>query len=273
MTILLYEHPRSYFAQKVKVALREKGIPFRAEIPDNYQGAKRAGPYVAANPRAQIPVLIDGETQIFDSTVILEYIEDSWPSPPLLPKAPAARAFARITEEMCDTHYEPVNWAYLEISFFKRATGELADILLIEARRQTRLIQEWLAGRLADAAWFGGERFGWADIAAVLLVERSTSFGLGPDPASKLGSWHAKAREWPSVAATLREAETMAGGGSLSPDRFMTGERLREYRDHRLEWIIKSGGIDIVQKGLRDRTIRFTWPDPTQPSDGGVAGA
>ncbi len=75
------------------------------------------------------------------------------------------------------------------------------------------------------------------------------------------------------MAATFNEAEDAAGGGSLSPDRFATGERLREYRDHRLEWIIKSGGIDIVQKGLRDRSIRFPWPDPTQPSDGGSLGA
>lgn len=262
--MLLYEHPRSYFAQKVKVALREKGIPFRAEIPENYQGVQRSAPLEAVTPLAQVPVLIDGKAQISDSTVILEYIEDSWPTPPLLPRAPAARAFARQTEDMCDTRYEPINWAYLEISFFKRATGELADTMLAEARRQTRLLQDWLTGRLGEAEWFGGDRFGWADIAAVLLVERSTSFGLGPDPDSALGRWHQTARVRPSVAATLREADDPATGGSLSPDRFTNGERLREYRDHRLEWMVKSGGIDIVQKGLRERTIRFPWPDPRE---------
>ena len=263
--MLLYEHPRSYFAQKVKIALREKAIPFRADVPEDYQGVRRSGPFMIANPRAQVPVLVDGETRIFDSTVILEYIEESWPTPPLLPSKPAARAFARLTEDICDTHYEPVNWAYLEISFFKRATGELADTLLAEARRQTRMIQDWLAERLGKADWFGGERFGWADIAVVPLVERSASFGLGPDLDSAVGRWHARARVRPSVAATFEEANDPASGGSVSPDRFINGERLREYRDHRLEWMVKSGGIEVVQKGLRDRNIRFPWPDPTQP--------
>jgi RNA polymerase-associated protein len=43
---------------------------------------------------------------------------------------------------------------------------------------------------------------------------------------------------------------------------YASGERQREYRDHRLEWMVKSGGIDIVLAGLRDNTIRFSWPDP-----------
>ncbi len=71
-------------------------------------------------------MLIDGPHRIFDSTVIMEYIEERWPDPPLLPRDPAARAFARITEDVCDTHYEAVNWGFGEIHWFKRATGELA---------------------------------------------------------------------------------------------------------------------------------------------------
>jgi RNA polymerase-associated protein len=44
--------------------------------------------------------LIDGTVRIFESTVIMEFIEERWPDPPLLPKDPAARAFARITEDV-----------------------------------------------------------------------------------------------------------------------------------------------------------------------------
>jgi len=43
---------------------------------------------------------------------------------------------------------------------------------------------------------------------------------------------------------------------------FMSGEKVREYRDHRLEWMIKSGGIEVVLAGLRDANIRFPWPNP-----------
>lgn len=41
---------------------------------------------------------------------------------------------------------------------------------------------------------------------------------------------------------------------------YVTGERRREYRDYRLEWMIKSGGLEIVQAGLQARNIRFPWP-------------
>ncbi|MET7246677.1 hypothetical protein ABZT49_25320 [Methylobacterium sp. EM32] len=43
-------------------------------------------------------------------------------------------------------------------------------------------------------------------------------------------------------------------------DLYTTGGRRREYRDHRLEWMVKSGGVEVVLAGLRDRTIRFPWP-------------
>jgi glutathione S-transferase len=92
--LLLYEHPLSSYAQKVKITLREKGIAFKAELPEDFGTGRADGPFAAINPRAEVPVLIDGPTQIFDSTVIMEYIEERWPEPPLLPREPPARAFA-----------------------------------------------------------------------------------------------------------------------------------------------------------------------------------
>ena len=50
---------------------------------------------------------------------------------------------------------------------------------------------------------------------------------------------------------------------AAAADLYTTGGRRREYRDHRLEWMVKSGGIDIVLAGLRDRNIRFPWPPGT----------
>ncbi len=47
----------------------------------------------------EVPALIDGAARIFDSTIILEYLEDKWPTPPLLPRDPASRAEARMIED------------------------------------------------------------------------------------------------------------------------------------------------------------------------------
>src|SRR4051794_22752633 len=126
--VVLYEHPVSPFAQKVKIALAEKGVAFESRMPDLFTGGDAE--FAAANPRQEVPALIDGDVAVFDSTVILEYIEDRWPAPPLLPASPAERARVRMLEELCDTQYEAVNWGSFEIRFFKRASGDLADRLL-----------------------------------------------------------------------------------------------------------------------------------------------
>lgn len=113
--MILLEHLLSSYVQKVKIALREKRVPFTTEIPNELGSGRAGGAFKAANPRIEVPLLIDGSMQIFESTVILEYIEERWPDPPLLPRDPAARAFARITEDVCDTDYEAVNWGFGEI--------------------------------------------------------------------------------------------------------------------------------------------------------------
>ena len=260
--MLLLEHPLSSYAQKVKIALREKDIPFTVETPPDLGSGRSGGAFKAANPRIEIPVLIDGPHQIFDSTVIMEYIEERWPDPPLMPRDPAARAFARITEDVCDTHYEAVNWGFGEILWFRRAEGELAVKMKVEAARQTMVLQAWLTERLGASPWFGGQTFGWADAAAAPMVNRSVHYGMGPVAGSPLADWHARLRERPSVAATFTEFDAASARMSEAAGAYASGERQREYRDHRLEWMVKSGGIEVVLAGLRNNTIRFPWPDP-----------
>jgi RNA polymerase-associated protein len=175
--MLLYEHPLSSYAQKVKIALREKGVPFTSELPESFGTGSAEGPFAATNPRTEVPVLRDGDATVWESTVILEYVEERWPEPPLLPAEPAARAFARITEEVCDTQYEAVNWGFGEVLWFRRASGDLAAHLRAQAAAQTAVLQAWLSDRLGSADWFGGARFGWADAAAAPMVNRSVHYG------------------------------------------------------------------------------------------------
>jgi len=135
--LTLYEHPLSPYAQKNKMALREKEIDFACVTPDAI-GTGGAAAFLEINPRAEVPALVteDGMA-IFDSTIIFDYIEERWPSPPLQPQDPAARARARMIEDVMDTQYEAVNWGLGEIHFFKRAEGKLAETLTENARRQT----------------------------------------------------------------------------------------------------------------------------------------
>jgi glutathione S-transferase len=256
----LYEHPLSSYAQKVKIALREKGLDFTVETPVGLGLGTAGGRFAEASPRNEVPTLIDGEARIFDSTIILEYLEDKHPSPALLPRDPAARAEARMIEDVCDTLYEAVNWGLSEIRWFKRAEGEQAEKMKATAARQTAELQQWLAGKLGDRPWFNGDSFGWADLAVAPYLNRSFHYGLGTPVGSTLARWRDRLRERPSVAATFKEFEAAAEGMSGAAERIASGQIRREYRDHRLEWMMKSGGIQIVLDGLAKNNIRFTWP-------------
>ncbi len=178
-----------------------------------------------------MPALIDGDAQIFDSTIILEYLEDKYPSPPLLPRDPVARANARMIEDVCDTLYEAVNWGLSEIRWYKRAEGELADKMKETAARQTAELQTWLTEKLGTAQWFNGESFGWADLSVAPYLNRSFHYGLCTPEGSPLAKWRHRIRERPSVATTFREFEAACERMVDAAARVASGTIRREYRD------------------------------------------
>lgn len=256
--VRLYEHPLSPYAQKVKIALREKAVAFDLAVPGGMGSGGAGGDFTAANPRAEVPTLIDDATAVFDSTIILEYIEDRWPTPALMPTGAAERARVRMIEEVMDTHFEAINWGLGEINWFRRAEGKLAQTLTAAAARQTRGLFAWLERQLGDRLWFNGETFGWGDLAVVPHVGTSVGVGNRPEAGSRLAAWLERVLERPSVAETIKEARAFNIADSNVAELVAKGLFKREYRDHRLEWMIKSGGLEVVIKGLEAGNIRFT---------------
>ena len=249
----LYEHPLSPYAQKVKIALYEKGVKFDLQMPNLLGGDEE---FARVSPRREVPALVDDGNTIFDSTIILEYIEDRWPTPPLLPAEPAARARVRMIEEVCDTYYEAINWAAFEIQIFKRASGALADELLKRGATQRAGVNAWLERQLGDQPWFNGKQFGWGDLSAVPVVAASAVVG---DPVKgRLAAWLARASERPSVKTTLDAAAAVMPSFDQVGQLVSSGMFKREYRDHRLEWMIRSGGAQIVLDGIQKNNIRFS---------------
>lgn len=255
--IKLFEHPLSPYAQKVKLALLEKGIPFEVAMPDLLSGGDAA--FREANPRLEVPVLVDGDVTVYDSTIILEYVEDKWPTPPMLPAAPAARARSRTLEEICDTQYEAVNWGLFEIRVFGRAEGARADAMVARAGAQIAGLNAHLDRALGDAPYFDGASFGWADLSIVPHVNAAAAVnGFPPRAGSALARWLDRVRERPSVQRVAAEVLASMGGFEMLPQLVAAGMFVREYRDHRLEWMLRSGGVDIVLEGMRRKTIRFS---------------
>jgi glutathione S-transferase len=254
--VVLYEHPLSPYAQKVKIALAEKGVGFECRLPDFMSGQDPE--FAAANPRLEVPALVDGDTRVFDSTIILEYLEDRWPKPPLLPASPAERARVRMLEELCDTYYEAITWAAMEIRVFRRATGELAERLLARGAEQATGVNRYLERQLGERPWFNGAAFGWGDVAVVPFVHGAATVGTPPPAGSRLAAWLDRVRERPSAAAAFQAAADSMQGFEMIPQLVESGVFKREYRDHRLEWMIRSGGADIVLDGMRRGNIRFS---------------
>lgn len=84
---------------------------------------------------------------------------------------------------------------------------------------------------------------------------------MGPPSGRALAGWHRRLLERASVAVTFAEYAAAAARMPARVEAFRSGAKVREYRDRRLEWMIKSGGIEVVLAGLRDGNIRFSWPN------------
>ncbi len=265
--ILIYDHPLSPYGQKVKIALLEKGIEFESRLPDGLGSGVSANDLRRASPRGEVPAFVDGEDiRIFDSSVILEYIEDRWPQPALLPPAPLARAKVRMLEDTMDTHFEAITWGLSEVRYFGRAQGALAQALEDAAAEQLEGWFNWLSDQLGHQTWFNGDSFGWGDLCVVPFVNGAA--GFGHKPSGRLGEWLDQVNARTSVTACREAAEAVAFDGPTTDleqlkQALDAGLFKREYRDHRLEWMIKSGGLSVVDAGIAKANIRFTDVFPT----------
>jgi len=106
----IYSGPLSMFGAKVEIAAREKSLEFDlVMVPFDFERgyAPKHPEVLRINPKHQVPVLVDGNVEIFDSTQIFEYLEDRWPEPPLWPRSIAARAEARSLELCSDEVFFP----------------------------------------------------------------------------------------------------------------------------------------------------------------------
>lgn len=97
--------PVSPFVRKVLAACEIKGVPYRLDPIVPFFGDEQ---FSRLNPLRRVPVFIDDEISVSDSTVVCEYLEERHPSPALLPASPADRARARWIEEFADTRLADV---------------------------------------------------------------------------------------------------------------------------------------------------------------------
>ena len=206
--ITLIDIPVSPYAQKVKLALLEKGLAFETMRVDLTLPSPELQ---ALNPRCEVPTLRDGEVVVCDSSVILAYLEDAYPEPALLPPTASERARVRELEKLCDVAYEPVVWGVAELTWFQRASGDLKESLLERAAKQVRSLNARLEAQLQTREWLNGASFGFGDIVAYPAVNAAASQGNAPATGSRLDGWLRTMRKRPSAQSLKQISQQLVG--------------------------------------------------------------
>jgi len=192
----LYSGPLSMFGAKAEIAAHEKGLDFELvmvpfEMKTLYQ--PKHPEVVRINPKRQVPVLVDGDLEIFDSTQIFEYFETLQPSPPLWPADAKARARARLLEHKSDEVYFP---HIIRLMGLQATPDEPAAV---EARAAAVAYYDGMERLLDDRDYLAGS-YSYADIAfymAQLFGARMTAPLTAAHP--RLQRWRDRVSERPAV--------------------------------------------------------------------------
>ncbi|HYS10915.1 MAG TPA: maleylacetoacetate isomerase [Myxococcales bacterium] len=105
----IYEAIRSSASFRVRIALNLKDLPYESEVLDLRAGDHLRDAYARINPQRAVPALVDGERMLVQSMAIVEYLEETRPEPPLLPRSPAERARVRAIAQLVACEMHPLN--------------------------------------------------------------------------------------------------------------------------------------------------------------------
>src|SRR5438477_9499467 len=99
--IRFYYGSGSPFSWRVQLVLEEKGLPYEPVLLSFAKGEHKSPEHLARSPHGKVPALEDDGVRLYESSAIVEYLEERYPTPPTLPADPAARARVRIEELEC----------------------------------------------------------------------------------------------------------------------------------------------------------------------------
>ena len=191
----LYSGPLSLFTAKVRIALAEKRLEYeRVEV--GWSLADRYEPHhpevVAKNPKREVPVLVDGDVVVTDSTLILEYLEDRHPEPHLYPSDVKGRAHCRQLEQAADEMLFPAVWDLIDEVFYPKPEDQRDTQRVENAHAAIQSFHADLDKLLSDRDYLCGD-FSVADIASYVFLNAAATLGSNPGDAS---SRHSHLRDW-----------------------------------------------------------------------------
>lgn len=236
----LYHGRTSVCSVKARLALVEKGLSFESQIL-MLQGDQYEPDYMKLNPNAVVPTLVHDGRVVIESTVIMHYVNDLVPDPPLMPADPAARAEVHMTCKLMDEYvhncctvltFATANRAAmlrrkredLEAEFAKSPSQGRADAkrqvaqhgldapLVVVALKQHLKLLDRIDSAMARGPYLAGERYTLADAAATPYVFRLDMLRLARlwDKRPGVSAWYERIRQRPSFATAVTEWLTPA---------------------------------------------------------------
>lgn len=198
--LVLYHYWSSTCSQKARFALAEKSVEWTSRHVDLFKFEHWEDAYIAINPNGMVPTLVNGDTVITDSNIMLEYLDDTSPEKPLRPENAAERANMRAWMKLADKAQEVV----IKIGYNLRIKPRMAKFSQAQLREigernpnpefkrswfrklekgvsQTEVDQSYafldrvlqsIEQQLSRTAWLAGESFSFADIALSPYLNR-----------------------------------------------------------------------------------------------------
>ncbi len=246
-----YHNINSVCAQKVRIALIEKGLDVKEHLL-TLRGDQFAPAYLKLNPNGVVPTLVHDGNTIIESSLILYYLDEAFPAPSLMPKAPQLRHRVRLYNKLIDeylhnscmiltfaTAFRPnflklpreawlaeVNKSPLKRrAEYKRSVIEhgLDSEFVSDAINQHKKLLAWMSESLQSGSYLAGDGFSNADCAVIPYILRLELLKLASiwDRYPAIGNWWARMRERPSVKAAIFDRITESDWApfrNLAPD-------------------------------------------------------
>jgi len=165
-SMTFFSDPNCHYCHRVRIVLAEKGVTVDIENVDPKNPPENLA---EVNPYNSVPTLVDRDLSLYESKVMMEYLDERFPHPPLLPVYPVARALSRQF-----IHRIEKDWCALMDVIVAKPSTKMAEA----ARKQLRDELVSVAPIFGENPFFMNEEFSLVDCCLVPLLWRLNSLGI-----------------------------------------------------------------------------------------------